>query len=84
MLSAAIEGIADSGATGESTNHMNSSIKVNLTMRLSDAGAQRQSKMLYPNHRSPPWLTEEATPRSLEPIVRLPRNARTEAASPQR
>jgi len=31
-------------------------------MRLSDAGPhQRQTKALYPNHRSPPWLTEDAT-----------------------
>jgi hypothetical protein len=31
-------------------------------MRLSDAGLrQRQSKALYPNHRSPPWPTEDAT-----------------------
>jgi hypothetical protein len=42
-----------------------------LTMRLSDAGLhQRQTKALYPNHRLPPWLTEDAAPRSLEPIVR--------------
>ena len=40
-------------------------------MRLSDAGLRRrQSKLLYPDHRSPPWPTEDATPRSLEPIVR--------------
>jgi len=31
-------------------------------MRLSDAGLrQRPTKALYPNHRSPPWLTEDAT-----------------------
>jgi hypothetical protein len=42
-----------------------------LTMRLSDAGLrQRQTKALYSNHRLPPWLTEDSTPRSLEPIVR--------------
>jgi hypothetical protein len=30
-------------------------------MRLSDAGLrQRQTKALYPNHRLPPWLTEDA------------------------
>jgi hypothetical protein len=40
-------------------------------MRLSDAGLRRrQTKLLYPNHRPPPWLTEDAAPRSLEPIVR--------------
>jgi hypothetical protein len=33
-------------------------------MRLSDAGfRQRQARL-------PPWLTEDAAPRSLEPIVR--------------
>jgi hypothetical protein len=33
-----------------------------ITMRLSDAGLrQRQTKALYPNHRLPPWLTEEAS-----------------------
>src|SRR3984885_13908027 len=33
-----------------------------LTMRLSDAGLhQRRTKALYPNHRLPPWLTEDAT-----------------------
>jgi hypothetical protein len=32
-----------------------------LTMRLSDAGLhQRQTKALYPNHRLPPWLNEDA------------------------
>jgi hypothetical protein len=42
-----------------------------LTMRLSDAGLRRwPTKLIYPNHRLPPWLTEDATPRSLEPIVR--------------
>jgi hypothetical protein len=31
-------------------------------MRLSDAGLhQRQTKALYPNHRSSPWSTEDAT-----------------------
>src|SRR5579859_7325790 len=31
-------------------------------MRLSDARLhQRQTKALYLNHRSPPWLTEDAT-----------------------
>jgi hypothetical protein len=31
-------------------------------MRLSDAGLhQRQTKALYPNHRLPPWLIEDAT-----------------------
>jgi hypothetical protein len=31
-------------------------------MRLSDAGLhQRRTKALYPNHRFPPWLTEDAT-----------------------
>jgi hypothetical protein len=31
-------------------------------MRLSDAGWRcRQTKLLFPNHRSPPWLTEDAT-----------------------
>ena len=36
-----------------------------LTMRLSDAGLlhQRQTKaLIYPNHRLPPWLTEDAAP----------------------
>jgi hypothetical protein len=33
-----------------------------LTMRLSDAGLRRrQTELFYPNHRSPPWLTEDAT-----------------------
>jgi hypothetical protein len=31
-------------------------------MRLSDAGLhQRRTKALYPNHRLPPWLTEDVT-----------------------
>ena len=62
-----------------------SAIKVDLTMRLSDVGLRRrQTKLLYPNHRPPPWLIEDATPRSLEPGVRLPRDACIEAASQQR
>jgi hypothetical protein len=35
---------------------------VRLTMRLSDAALRRrQTKALYPNHRLPPWFTEDAT-----------------------
>src|ERR1700760_2754618 len=42
-----------------------------LTIRLSDAGLrQRQTEALDPDHPFPPWLTEGATPRSLEPLVR--------------
>jgi hypothetical protein len=42
-----------------------------LTMRLSDAGMRRRpTKLLYPNHRPPTWLNEDASTRSLEPIVR--------------
>ena len=34
-----------------------------LTMRLSDAGLRRsQTKLIYPDHRPPPWLTEDDTP----------------------
>jgi hypothetical protein len=30
-------------------------------MRLSDAGTRcHQSKLIYPTHRLPPWLTEDA------------------------
>jgi hypothetical protein len=33
-----------------------------LTMRLSDAGLRRrQTKLIYPHHRFPSWLTEDAT-----------------------
>lgn len=33
----------------------------NLTMRLSDAGVrQRRTKLIYTNHRLPPWPTEDA------------------------
>jgi len=46
-------------------------------MRLSDAGMRRrQTKLIYSNHRLPPWLAEDATPRSLEPIVRRRANQR--------
>jgi hypothetical protein len=39
-------------------------------MSLSDAGVRRrQTELLYLNHRLPPWPDEDATPRSLEPIV---------------
>jgi hypothetical protein len=34
-----------------------------LEMRLSDAGLRRrQTKLVYLNHRLPPWLTEDASP----------------------
>jgi hypothetical protein len=40
-------------------------------MRLSDARLRyRKPKLIYPDHRLPPWLTEDAAARSLEPIVR--------------
>jgi hypothetical protein len=33
-------------------------------MRLSDAGLRRRtSKLIYLNHRPPPWLNEDDTPR---------------------
>jgi hypothetical protein len=44
---------------------------VRLTMRLSDARVRsRKTKLIYANHRPPPWLTGNDTPRSPEPIVR--------------
>ena len=40
-----------------------SSFITGLTMRLSDGGLrQRQTKLIYPDHRLPPWLTEVTTP----------------------
>ncbi len=40
-------------------------------MRLRDAGLRRRTtKLIDPDHRPSPWLTEDAAPRSLEPIVR--------------
>jgi hypothetical protein len=34
-----------------------------LTMRLSDARVRsRQTKLIYPNHRLPPWLIEDTNP----------------------
>jgi hypothetical protein len=34
-----------------------------LTMKLSDARVRRRrTKLIYPNHRLPPWLIEDATP----------------------
>src|ERR1700720_2572528 len=54
-----------------------SAIKVDLTMRLSDAGLRcRKTKLIYPDHRLPSWPTEDAAPRSLEPIVRGDRHGR--------
>jgi hypothetical protein len=38
--------------------------------RLSGAGVLRRPKTIYPDHRPNPWLTDDATPQSLEPIVR--------------
>jgi hypothetical protein len=36
---------------------------LHLTMRLSDAGLSRcQTKLIYPDHRLPPWLIENDTP----------------------
>jgi hypothetical protein len=44
-------------------------------MRLSDAGLrQRPTTLIYSNHRPPPWFIEDATPRSLEPLIRPWRN----------
>ncbi len=34
--------------------------------------ARPHTELFYPDHRLPPWPTEDATPRSLEPIVRTP------------
>ena len=42
-----------------------------LTIRLNDAWRRlRQATALDSNHQSPPWLTEDAIPRSLQPVVR--------------
>ena len=36
-------------------------LSMHLTMRLSDAGLRRRkSKLIYPNHRFPPWPIEDA------------------------
>jgi hypothetical protein len=41
-----------------------------ITMRFSDAGfRQRRTKALYPNHRLPRWLNENAPRDSLELIL---------------
>jgi len=43
-------------------------------MRLSDAGLRRpKTKLIYPNHRLPPWLTEDNTPRSLQLLLDVKR-----------
>ncbi len=49
--------------------------RLHLTMRLSDAEVRpRQTEMLDPNHRPPPWLTEDATrDRSNRLLDALPR-----------
>ncbi len=47
--------------------HGLSSPSCRLTKRLSDAGLRRRkTKAVYPGHRLPPWLTKDATPRSLQ------------------
>jgi hypothetical protein len=47
--------------TGATTHSSSGRDRGHLTMRLSDAGLhQRQTKALYPNHRLPPLLTEDA------------------------
>jgi len=39
-------------------------VDIGLTMRLSDVGLhRRRTEALYPSHRLPPWLTEDASPR---------------------
>ena len=54
--------------------HKRATMQRRLTMSLSDARLrERKTKLFYPNHRSPPWLTEDTTPRSLEPIFRRSR-----------
>lgn len=41
-------------------------------MTLRDARERRRTtKAIYPYHRFPPRLTDDATPRSLEPIIRV-------------
>src|ERR1700733_11409083 len=72
MLRAASVGFCGFGRCREMREHLKFRDQGNLTMRLSDAGLRRRpTKLIYPHHRLPPWLTEYATPRSLEPIVRL-------------
>jgi uncharacterized protein YifN (PemK superfamily) len=64
-----------------------------LTMKLSDARLRRlQTKLIYPNHRLPPWLTEDAprdrSNRLLEgrvmPSTKLAAGLRCNAASKRR
>jgi hypothetical protein len=39
-------------------------------MRVSDAGLRRhEAKLIYLNHRLPPWPAEDVTTRSLEPML---------------
>jgi hypothetical protein len=64
-LSASAEAATAGVQSAESTIDVNRSGKRqiwHLTMRLSDAGLRRrQTTLLYLNHRSSPWLTEDAT-----------------------
>jgi hypothetical protein len=49
------------GTQGISRRHNMRRARLGLTMRLSDAGMrQRQTELIYFNHRLPPWHTEDA------------------------
>src|SRR5580658_3612431 len=48
----------DGGRAKAVNTSANARITWVLTMRLSDAGLRRRrTKLIYPNHRPPPWLT---------------------------
>src|ERR1700742_1810185 len=47
------------------SNTLVASLRIRLTIRLSDAGLrQRQTELLNPNHRPSPWPTEDAGSRA--------------------
>ena len=61
-LVAAIPGRQDGQGTRSRISNGTSGVSwCDLTMRLSDAGfRRRRTKLIYPDHRPPPWLTEDA------------------------
>ena len=65
ILNAASNSALRSANTGSTATSNTSETLISvwrLTIRLSDARLRRQqSKLIYPNHRLPPWPTEAAT-----------------------
>jgi hypothetical protein len=65
------QGQYDRSAAASGSRNLCGAMNMSLTIALERRGLRwRETELIYLNHRPSPWLTDDATPRSLEAVVR--------------